>query len=256
MSNIKFYRFSYLHGKKPLLHHQRDGESFIELMPLLIGKGFEYGGLIPNLALEEGNKFEPLDTSFFRKGDLIVMTTRPPLDDKEEGPHLVIRRGGTALENKIFHALREYLSVCSRRQVSLHTSFIDKFLAGYDDRSSITFTGHGKITRYFNVARYQATVDAKKRVKQWRQKDGRRTAVYLIYIGEAWKGGPDLMVSFGMTGACNLIWAYLIRTRFPQFLNSYRIVAAEILIGDIPSLPADLSFVEGWDVKILLDYKL
>ena len=98
--------------------------------------------------------------------------------------------------------------------------------------------------------------NAKNRVNQWRLKDGSRTAVYFIYTGETWPGGPDLMVSFGMTGACNLIWAYLIRTRFPHFLDSYRIVAAEILIGNIPDQIEDLSFVEDWDVKIMLDHKL
>ncbi|MEW6600675.1 MAG: hypothetical protein AB1499_06870, partial [Nitrospirota bacterium] len=195
MSNNRYFRFAYFHGKKPLLHHQRDGESFIELEPLLISKGFEYGGLILNLASGDGGKSIQPEKSFFKKGDLIVMTTRPPLDDEEEGPHLVIRKGGTALESKIFHALREYFAVCSRRQVSLRTAFIDKFAAGYEDRSSITFTGHGKITRYFNVARYQATVDGKKKVKQWRQKDGRRTAVFFIHMDEVWKGGPSLMVS-------------------------------------------------------------
>jgi hypothetical protein len=256
MNINKFFRFAYFSGKKPLLHHQRDGESFIELMPLLISKGFEYGGLLLNLPVEDGGKSVLSDRSSFRKGDLIVMTTRPPLNDQEEGPHLVIPMGHSALEKKIFHALSKYLSICSRRQVTLHESLLDKFESGCDDKSSITFTGHGKITRYFNVARYQATVDSKKRVKQWRHKDGRKTAAYLIYTGQAWKGGPDLLVSFGMTGACNLIWAYLIQKKFPHFLENYRIVVAEMTVGDIPDIPADLSFVKDWDVKILLDHKL
>jgi hypothetical protein len=256
MNSKRFFRFSYFHGRNPLLHHQRDADSFIELMPLLIDKGFQYGGIFLNLSSADRVKSVPPEDIPLQKNDVIVLMTRPPLDDEEEGPHLVIRKSGSALEEKIFDSIRKYISVCSRRQVSFHPSLVSQFTAGNEDRSSITFTGHGKITQYFNVARYQATVDSRKRVKQWRQKDGPKTAVYLFNLKEIWEGGPDLLVSFGMTGTCTLIWAYLIRKRFTHFLNAPRIVVAELLIGNIPAFPPDLSFVDDWDIKIVLDHKL
>jgi len=255
MNNNKFFRNAYPSEKNSMLHGQRDADSLTELMPLIIGRGYEYEGLLLNFASHNGSNSSTSDSFTPPKGSLIVMTTRPPLDDEDEGGHLVIGRSGTKLENDIFNSLRAYLSSCSRRQIILNSSFADKFKSGYEDRVSIQFTGHAKKTGHLNYSRYQMTVDNSKKITEWSQKDGIRTAAYFIYTGSC-DGGFDLLVSFGMTGTCSLLWSHLVRTKFPYFMDSYRICVAEMIIGGIPDAPTSLRFCEDWDVRILLHQEL
>lgn len=252
----KVFRLVYFHGKNPFLHHQRDEAIFIELMQPLSERGYEFGGALFNLYSLNGTKGSPSILLNPKKGDIIVMTTRPPLDDAEEGRKHVIKRGDTDLEEKVLRALREYLPTCSRREVVLNPCYVDMFEKGYDDRCSITFTGNGKKKRYLNVARYQVTVNKMRKIRQWLPKDGCRTAGYLIYVREAWKGGPDILACFGITGSCGLIWAYRIRTSFPYLLDSPRIVMAEIMVGPIPNHPLDMSFADAWVIKVPLNHRL
>lgn len=257
MSKNKFFRYAYPKKQNSKLHDQRDADSFIQLMSLLMEKkGYEYGGLFLNYASGNGSKIVGSESFSPQRGSVIVLTTRPPLDDEEEGPHLVIGRSGTQLEDDILDSLRQFLPTCSRREIILNPSFEDKFEPRFEDRISIQFAGHGKNRGHLNFARYQSTVDKRKKIREWKNKDDIRTAAYLIYTDEVWGGGPDLLVSFGMTGTASLIWAHLIRTKYPYLLDNYRIAVAEMIIGDFPDVPFDLSFSEKWKVELILNHEL
>ena len=194
-----------------------------------------------------------------KKGDLIVMTTRPPLDDNpSESPHLVIRRTGSPLEQSILNSLRKYFKYCSRLQVTVEDEYAQDFEPGRDDRHHILYTAHGAHIerRHFNFARYRVTTRFKDRKQlSWRPDDP-RTALYLLHVKEAIEDGPDLLVSFGMTGSCGLAWAHIVRTRFPELLDGYRFVVAEMEIGAIAQTPVTLSFAEQWNTNIILNREL
>jgi hypothetical protein len=196
------------------------------------------------------------DITLLRKGELIVMTTRPPLDDNDEEGFLVIHRSNSPLENRIFTAVRPHFSTCSRREVILSSRYMKAFKKNHEDRCSTTYTAKGKKTKYLNIARYQATVNEYKRIRKWTHGDGIRTGAYLLYIREAWASGPDILIVFGMTGSIGLIWAFLVRKKFPHLLDKPVIAMSELIIGEIPERPKNLEFSLSWDVQILLARKL
>ena len=250
------HQFTYFYGKKPFLHQQRDSASFIELIPLLSRKGYEFDDAHLNFPSKDGMAPPSPDMPLPGKGELLVMTTRPTLNNDHEDDFLIIQGSDSPLENRIITAVRPHFSACSRREVILSPRYMNAFKKNYEDRCSTTYTAKGKKTKYLNIARYQATVNKNKSIRKWTHQDGIRTGAYLLYIREAWESGPDVLVCFSMTGSIGLIWAYLVRTKFPYLLDKPVIAMSELIIGDIPDRPTDLSFTLDWDVQILLDKKL
>ena len=184
MSTFYWFTLPLMNPHTASIHQQRDAESVIELTPELIKRGFDYGG--PLMNFPEHSKLEPDLPA--KKGDLIVMTTRPPLDDDlSESPHLVIRRTGSPLEQSILNSLRKYFKYCSRLQVTVEDEYAQDFEPGRDDRHHILYTAHGTHIdrRHFNFARYRVTMRFKDRKQlSWRPDDS-RTALYLLHVKEA-----------------------------------------------------------------------
>ncbi len=199
---------------------------------------------------------EQLLHSSFNKGDIIVMTTRPPIDG-EDKERLIIPRSNTLLEMKILNSLKKYFRYCSRQQVTIEEPFSKHFIREYDDRAHIEYPAHGRHIGNFSFARYTGTIGGDSHHKQW-MGDDLRTAFYCLYVREIWENGPDLLVSFGMTGACGLIWAYCIRTKYPYLLNSPRIAVAEMRVemNKIPIAPPSLSFIDELDIKLILNHEI
>lgn len=255
MSTFYWFGLPLMNPDTASIHQQRDVESAIELTPELMRRGFDYGG--PLMNFPEHSKLE-LDLPA-KKGDLIVMTTRPPLDDNlSDSPHLVIRRTGSPLEWSILNFVRKYFVYCDRRQVTIGDEYARDFKPGCDDRHHILYTAHGAHIdhRHFNFARYKVTMRFKDRKQRSWPADDSRTALYLLHVKEFAENGPDLLVSFGMTGSCGLAWAHILRTRYPELLDGYRFVVAEMEIGTIAQTPVTLSFAEQWNIDIILNREL
>src|SRR5438270_9800584 len=84
------------------IHQLRDGDAFAELSATLYPRGYQYGGLLLNLPSEKPPEPIPVDVSFLTSSDLVVLTTRPPIDDEEEGDKHYVRRSYTKFEQDIF----------------------------------------------------------------------------------------------------------------------------------------------------------
>src|SRR5579872_1568272 len=77
----RFFRLAYSNpprGEEPRLHQVRDGPAFCELASALSSLGCEYATLIHNYPNHRAGSEQ---FRFLRSGDLLVMTTRPPLSD-------------------------------------------------------------------------------------------------------------------------------------------------------------------------------
>ena len=55
-----------------------------------------------------------------------------------------------------------------------------------------------------------------------------------------------------MAGTETLVWNYLLRTRFPEWVGSYQFLMAEVLPGKLPQQPTDLTFANEWKVTPIL----
>jgi len=252
MSQRRFYHFSYMSHQKEdrsLWPHQvRDGDAFAELSPVLLARGWNYGGIVFNYPADtEGDRSKDFSATI-GDSDLLVLTTRPPLSDRPLREKKVVTPSGTWLEERIFDALRSYFSHCSRAEVALQSRLASQLPRDYSNRAILNF--------YISTeAAYKMAISYKEAgpYAHWNENT---TASYLTYTDALWKGGPRLLAVFCMSGTMGLIWAYLVRTRFPELLDGPRVVVAEMKRqGPLPRSPLDLSFADQWEVNLVLNQR-
>lgn len=176
------------------LHRIRDGHAMLELMDVLRDAGFVWGDTLLNLSWGRGDgKAPPISgaPSICRQ-DLIVATTRCPLNDSPLDDRKAIVASGTPLEALIFHTLREcFFEECSRAVVSARGSLRTLFVAN-KERPTIDF-----------ISRRGVGADG-------------HAYGFLAYA--PWLLAPSgtvvhrkLLLSFGMGGVENLLWARSLR---------------------------------------------
>jgi hypothetical protein len=245
----RYFRFSYqvpVKKGRPLLPHQlRDGDAALELSEVLHRQGYEYGELLFNYPGERKRGSTAVDDSFLTPSDLLLLTTRPPLDDEDERPRKTVHRAHTTLENKVFDALRLYFKWCTRSQIILSEHLLPTLPAAAVRKSNIQFRQHGGAA----YDRYTGPGE------DWHRPAPalRVTAAYLAYMEHAWEGGPTLLAAFAMGGTETLAWAHLLRTKFSHLVCSVPFAMAEITSTRPPARPTDLSFADEWVVEILTD---
>lgn len=234
----KFYRFAYLDRRKnePNPHMLRDCDGCLEFCDYLYGAGYSYGGLFVNFP----NHPVAVDLDRFGEHDLIVVTTRPPMDDERQGGHRDMSgtRSGNSLEERIFSAFSQNLfNTCSRARVVLIRSLTSQLAPGFEHRGDVQFRMHGRRASYTGQTQL--------------------TAAYLLRLKEAWPGGPGLLAAFSLGGAETLAWCYILRTRHPELLESPGVVCAELRMEpDVPAAPLDLGFADSWGVTLIVQKPL
>ena len=249
MSSKRVFRFAYhasqISDVRMRAHQVRDGDAFLELLPLLNHRGYQYEGLLLNPPSEKREDAPVVDISFLSASDLIVLTTRPPLHDVEAGDKRPIRRSYTNLEDLVFDALRpKYLTYSARSRITLSESIAQTLKPDFKDKADIIF--HSAVGSSY--VRYRSSHEQ----SYHNARGDKRTAVYLIQVPSIWPGGPKLLVSFAMAGTETLIWNHLLRTRFSDWLESYEFLIAELGLRPIPEKPFDLSFAEDWELTPML----
>jgi hypothetical protein len=254
----KIHHFAYLRGSlqdDPRLHELRDGEAFAEIQAALHKLGFTYGGLHLNYRVEPKRDVLPA----YDPSDVVVLTTRPPLDDDLGWDRKRIERSYTRLEQEIFRHVRPFFQACRRTVIQLPRPVADE-LGSFADRAFIRFgvydtkrskprTTAGEVA---SEAVYKATRNPYAKPTKQSDETTPRTAAFLL-VRRLEPKGPTLIVAFGMDGVMTLVWCYLLRTRFPQFLRAPRFVMAEIWPRAIPKNAQSLAFADDWRVDLLLD---
>ena len=250
MSAKRIYRFAYhasqISDVRMRAHQVRDGDAFLELLPLLTQKGYRYEGLLLNPPSEKRGDAPVVDISFLSASDLIVLTTRPPLHDIEAGDKRPIRRSFTKLEDLIFDALRpKYLTYSARSRITLSEAVAQNLKPEFKEKADIIF--HSAVDSSY--VRYRS-LEAPSYHSPAR--GDKRTAAYLIQVPAIWPDGPRLLVSFAMAGTETLIWNHLLRTPFSHWLESHEFMIAEFVLRPIPEKPVDLSFAADWEPTPML----
>lgn len=243
----------------PRIHEIRDGDAFAELSAAIseskvLSTKYKYFGLILNYP----DALHSPELHDFNSEDILVLTTRPPLDDDLESDKKAINRSGTGLEISVLdETLRSQFDCCSRARVMINEKFAG-FMT-HPDRSEVEFhvfqdTEHGghksRYKRFRDVHAQKGTEEHK-----WHDPGGQNlTAAYMTLTRI--KDGPMLLNAFGMGGQTTLIWCYLLRTKFAHLLRSPRFVIAEIETESRPLRPATLSFALESKVTLLLNHPL
>ncbi|MFH1681017.1 MAG: hypothetical protein ABIH26_10275 [Candidatus Eisenbacteria bacterium] len=244
------YRWEEREDRKVDIHALRDADAFNHLTPMLHKQGYEFGKLIFNTPIPKPQHPIPVDDSFLKPSDLLVLTTRPPMDDVYSEARKAMCPSYTTLEEKVFNTFRSFFDICARDQIKIARFMADRLPAKYADRGQIQF-------RQRQCADYRFVRRDEK--GRWKVVQGdRRTALFLVLTGDSWPNGPRLLAVFGIGGNETLVWAYLLQTRLWRDLqiDSPRFVMAEMKTGKIPPRPHDLSFADNLDVRVLLNVPL
>lgn len=222
----------------------RDAAAAGLLMQALALRGYEHADTFLNYPLVKGRAPAAVNLGQFQPGDLILLTTRPPLHDQEIGNRRSILRSYTNLEKLIFAALCEHFFVtCARSEIVLRPS-IAAISPAIAARTSIEPHQHGGASyqRISNPATGDRVI----------YKDMEpRTAAYLVYLEEAWKNGPGLLAAFGVGGTETFIWGRQLETRYRDLLCERSFVMAEMPAAPRSLRPSSLRFADEWETEIL-----
>jgi hypothetical protein len=248
MDSKHFYRFSYAvqrKGDRRLPPHQmRDGEAFAELSPVLTSLGYEYGGNFLNFPARHPADKTEVDISFLKREDILVITTRPPLNDEQEGYKKKVIRSHTSLEDEVFDVLTHYFTESTRTYIKLSPYLAAKLPKGFANRAYIEFEQYvgAKWTARKGIS------DSK-----WEKPNPpERTVGYLLQTPSFKKGIPQILAVFGMGGIETLVFAYFLRKRFRHELelDRPRFAMVEMICEEIPEKPTSLSFADKWHAEI------
>ena len=234
----------------PRIHTVRDGAAFAALRPAISGR---YAPGRPLFSVRHPEWELTLD--HFDKEDLIVMPTRPALDDKRS--RKTILTSGGRLEVACFEAIRPFFAVLARDRVTLARNLAAQLPDGYRNRADIWFHQHRRGDD--NVgARYAWCRDPYADRGQRRRSapiDRAATAAFVV-MTRLRAGGPTLLAAFALDGETTLAWCHLLALNYPYLVDGERFVMAELIADPMPERPPDLSFVERWPVRILIEHRL
>jgi hypothetical protein len=244
------------------LHYIRDAGAFEELFETFIHAGFTFGETILNLPkdrprpADSNSQVPPVETAAvddaagatedldLSESDLIVLTTRVPLDDDKEGGHKVIPRGHAFREDIIFSTVRQcFLNWCSRRQITLAWPIQEL-------RHNL-----GLLEGNFQLNQRTATYQDGENLAflLFAPRPPVRPAGEVIGPGKKQVPGSKLLVSFAPAGVENWLWARALRRLHKDLL--FQILDSEMywcVIGTwdpkkspIPARPRTLAFANG-----------
>ena len=102
----------------------RDGAAFSKISAPLAKLHNRDGNILFNSPIDpkKDKKLGPEHFKFIKPDDLLVLTTRPPLDDGAHGDKKYLARSFTHLEDQVFLECRKYLAVCARSHVQLSSA--------------------------------------------------------------------------------------------------------------------------------------
>lgn len=249
-----FYRVAYpMPGRKgrPLqTSKMRDAEASMFIADVVKSLGYDYGGPLFNFPgvdpAEAGGRSDDADAREAAElpgpDDILLLSTRPPLDDRETGDRFPIARSYTLHERLLFAAdgpLRKWFVRCARSEIILSHDAA-AISPEIRERQRMWFRQHG--------GPYYQSYSAPRGRWIYPGKTDRRTAAFLICAEEAWPGGPKLLAAFGMGGTATLVWAYLLAKRFSDLLLTTPFAMVE-LEGKYPKHPRRMAF--DYDATIL-----
>ena len=269
-SQRRFFRLGYLWPGRPErhlhLHRLRDADAFIELMPSIQLLGYQYSTLILNYPPTAGGADPSHDLALaLSPRDLLVLTTRPPLNDVPYRDKRVVDRSGSWLERQLFRVFRQYFNHCSRHEVTLTDDVIRNVPEELKNRGSLDFYMNAEA----NYKHSRLDGNGKARFSRGPSEEVRshkfRSAAFLLHTpsiiwqeddGKPVGKGPEILLGFGMGGTIGLVWAYLL-SKSPGLLEGHRFLMAELVRDHpLPSNPISLSFADHWKVDIIFDQPL
>ena len=244
-------------SKRPLkLHQRRDLCAGLELASALYELGFGLGHQILSRLPPQEEQIPPrqgepyhVDITFVRPGDLLLQFTRPPFSDIKNGAKRKVLPVHTDLELILFQVWKRFLAKSARDHMEVVSDLHPGFLPDFVHCREMSFKQQGWGAPYYRVNDQRGSG-----LRLYR--GPRKTALFLLHLQEAWKGGPGYLAAFGMDGCTTLAWAHRLARDFRHLLEKPGFVVAELELGEIPEHPTDLRFCEDWKITPALVHDL
>jgi hypothetical protein len=236
----RYFRLTYSNvppDEDPKLFKGRDGVAFCELAAELPRLGYDFATTIYLYPDDE----RPL-AAFprFGPGDLLVLTTRPPLHDKVgiiPPRRKVIHAAKTELEDALFKALSKYFEFCTRKRVKL-----SKHGAGRIRSQDRERWEHIEVYEYCGAEIQKHYVGPEPVKPDAKHKS---TIAFFLRVDHVPGLNCGFVASFGMDGFGTLIWNRYVRVAHPEWLSQQCFVMAEIIFErELPDNPLTPEFVD------------
>lgn len=244
------------------VHMQRDGASALCIMSLLKDK-YVLADVLLNLEPEVYGYAEAVCMPFdeFQPNDLILMTTRPPLNDEREFGRRAIHRTDSALEKVILKDLRRIFRHCDRQCVILEKEVIASVKKRDRGRSYRAVMFHVNRDAFVHsAADVDNPTDLEMRGQAFKKAATVAYLAYLPHIEDGGREGPGLLAVFGMNGTATLLAAHLLRSEFNGTVqkitsqNSSRLIAIKFEPElDNSGLPTTIGRIRVPKPEVVLD---
>jgi hypothetical protein len=206
---------------------RRLGESILNYPP---PGGWNPGDTLYDTELELGPRHE------------VLVTTRPPLDDKSFDEPKQVLRGYTLIEWQVMQALRPYFEHLSRSQLRLAQEAAEALRPGFETRRNIEI--YQRLYAFFKTF-----IGAPRRERTPKKE---MTAAFVLRKPGFRPDGSTLLAAFAMDGTMALVWSYLLARVHTDWLfeDGFRMV--ELSGPEQPDRPLDLRFALEWKVEEIL----
>ncbi len=255
----KLYRFQYFtDDKTPLLHQVRDLTILAEISDILYNAGYRYEDSFLNYPGMTNLKSGLIN---FGKNDLMILTTRPPLNDEHQKRK--IYRTGHIYEKHMLQQIGTCFLSFSRHVMYLNEELSTKLKEGFRDRASIAFYVHKNkqhnSAEYREVSEYGNGYD-RKWTKCLTQKDTKKSCAFIILFGRG-KILPKMLHVFGIGGEAGLIFSRMLRNGLWNELNidlegPQRLIMVEFEFRVPENQRTNLDFVRNLHYDVILDTEL
>jgi hypothetical protein len=219
------------------LHKMRDGAAFANLQALLTSLGLRYADPLFNV----GPKYFQEPATPVRPGGLLVMSTRPPMDDDPK-ERKTIPTTKTRLEKQVFASVRQAIQISSRQGIRLSDPMRDRLQ-------------NARWTRFHPDERTEELpVRPNRHVSRFKlygpgkfipsERGEGNSLGYLALIPP--RQGPDglpqrVLAAWGMSGYATLFWTWLLRKRLQkQVAGILSSSSPRMLIGEF-QIPAEVA---------------
>lgn len=241
-------------------HWQRDESAAFELILRLCGGGGDFVYQGPDRLFINAPRPEQGDSSIddlralgLCERDVLLLTTRPPLDDEKEEELKPLRASNSVLERQfIFPVLRKTcFSYCTRGNIALQKTVAGSLKPGFHGRSHIEFsrrTDPNTLATGTYVGLHGRAEKAAPPAAAWNET---MTAGYLVNVPLG-PGLPNLLAVFGLSGTTTLGLAYLL-TKLPagrellsRAIHGPSFAMVEIQTAPISGDPVGYRFCDSW----------
>jgi hypothetical protein len=224
------------------ISYTRDKHPQLLLFGALAERGRRLGESILNYPPPDG--WKPGDKLYETQIELgpcheVLVTTRPPLDDKSFGEPKQVLRGYTEIEWRVMQALRPYFEHLSRSQVRLAPDVAAKLRPGFEHHANAVI--FQRVCAY-----YKEFLLAPRKQREPKKK---ATPAFLLRKPGFTPDGATLIAAFAMDGTMALIWSYLLARVHTDWLFEPGFRMVELSGPELPERPTDLRFALDWKAE-------